>query len=319
VSGKTVIPLGEEGKSVSIGTTKLTWTEESFPNRLRQGVQFSTANSDFRLVGYTATNSFDDSPDCHGGKNHRGLIADFATDKSCKIGNVSYPTGDQDITIQNGWCTLGLRVQGGSRVTVANCTAQAALLATIRGQETVPNNCSFTNCVFSVPPDSSFTTVNFGCTQFDYNDEYPISGSEVRRFAWLSFNNCRFEMNDDSGGRFNIFIEDLKGDAQVTFNDCRLHSNSETTQITIVDSDDVWDGLLSLDFWSSTMTSGSLGNDGADNAIVFEDIGTSDVEAIVVECFFENYDSPSQICAFDPGTSNVSRLINRNNSPTAWS
>jgi len=289
-------------------------------DKLRHGIQFSTANSDFSLVGYTATNSLDDSPDCHGGKNHRGLIADFTTDKSCKVGNVSYPTGDQDITIQNGVCTEGIRVQGGSRVTVANCTAQAALFATIKGQvDSVPNNCSFTNCFLSVPasPDPPFSTVNFGCTQFDYNDEYPISGSQVRNFNWVSFNNCSFEMFFVEDPSFNVFIEDLIGDAQVTFNDCEFRSlRVENEQIRVYDSASQWDGLLSLDFWSCSMESGTTQTEGNDHAASFSGLTASDVETILSGCQFINFDSPTTICVLGSGA--VSDLIDRDNSPDAW-
>jgi len=295
-------------------------------DNLRHGVQFSQGNSDFELNGYTATNSEDDSPDLHGGRNIRGLLTNFVTDKSCKVGNVSYPAGDQDITITNGVCAEGIRVQGGSRVSVSNCQAQAALLACIKGYwQYYPNDCTFENCRFVVNSGTSFTATNFACDMFEYNNEDPLYGAEIRRFTGLVFNSCSFEMNRTDTTVWNVFIQDIQGkgndgetddgSSQVFFNGCNFLSKRAANAQIFIDKSAVFEGILSISHFRSTLLSLPNSGGGADFACVFA-TGTES-EAVFVDSSFANNGTTTEIC--DIATDSVEKLVNRNNDPTAWS
>lgn len=65
------------------------------------------------------------------------------------------------------------------------------------------------------------------------------------------------------------------------------------------------------------LESGSSLSEGASNGLLIDAVDASGMEATIVECEFQNFDSPSTIVAFVNG-GDVDRLLNRSNTPTAW-
>lgn len=283
-------------------------------DKLRHGVQFSTANSDFRLVGYVATNSYDDSPDCHGGRNHRGLIADFTTDWSCKVGNFSYPTGDQDITIQNGECAEQIKVQCGSSVSVSTCTAQAVIFQTNKGQPDYwPHNCSFSRCRFVSPATDPVSTTNVYLDENDEIDEEPLPGDSFLRATGIVFNECTFVQEYVAGTSYNVNIQGYTDRSEFYFSSCRFVSKRANDQIRLANIGNETTTLYC--FLQQCMLVSDV--DGTDNEFGIVIPVDTVVSIGLNDCTFDS-DNVSTEFIVNIGSANVVKLFNDQNTPPAW-
>jgi len=187
---------------------------------VRHGIEFSQCNSHFSVDGYTATNSLDDgSLDCHGARNQHGVLRNFQVDKSCKIGNTSFPAGDQDIRVLHGTCGVALRVQGGSQVEVDNLGARYLLLQTIAGfPKYYPHDCTYSNCAFV--NDSGSDSNN--CLTLDCFEE--SGGAAFRQATNQRFLGCSFDQRRTAGGNFVLFFEEISDSTDLLFENCALTS-----------------------------------------------------------------------------------------------
>jgi len=194
---------------------------------VRHGIQFSQGNSHFSVDGYTATDSKDDgSLDCHGARNQHGVLRNFDVDKSCKVGNTSYPAGDQDIRILNGTCGIGLKVQGGSQVDVDSLSAEHLLLQTIAGYpEFYPYDCSYTSCSFTNTSGSGSNN----CLYLDCFDDH--GGTAFRQVTNQRFYGCSFTQTLSGGGNWSVFFNLINRPCDFHFWDSEFTNNAPNSVI----------------------------------------------------------------------------------------
>lgn len=273
-----------------------------------------TANSDFRLIGYTATNSYDDSPDCHGGKNHRGLIADFTTDWSCKVGNFSYPAGDQDITVQGGACAEQIKVQCGSSVSVSNSTAQAVIFQTNKGQpDYYPHNCSFTRCKFVSPASDPVSTTNVYLDENDEIDEEPLPGDSFLRATGIVFNECSFVQEYVTNPSYNVNIQGYTDRSEFYFAGCSFFSKRGTVQIRFANISN--SGPLLYAFLQDCQIVSQVSGTDNEHGIVIP--ADTTIAIGISESVFAT-DNPSTTMIVDNGSTETTFLFDDNNTPPAW-
>ncbi|MBV6457326.1 MAG: hypothetical protein HONBIEJF_00434 [Fimbriimonadaceae bacterium] len=283
---------------------------------LRHGVQFSQWNSDFELNGYVATSSHDQSPDLHGGRNIRGLIANFTTDQSCKIGNVSYPAGDQDITVANGECGKQIQVQGGSSVSVSDCSAQAITFQTIKGMPAYwPHNCSFTRCIIDCSEEDPVpeSTANVYLDEFDEYDSFPFPGDSFLRATGIVFNECTFIQRYIGATSYNVNIQNYTDRSEFYFAGCSFLSYRQNDQIRFANLTNSSPRCYAF-FQSCAITSDVSGTDNQFGIVI---PNVTRISIGMSECIFVS-DHSSVTKIVNDGSGNIAKLFNDNNSPTAW-
>ncbi|MBV6458507.1 MAG: hypothetical protein HONBIEJF_01635 [Fimbriimonadaceae bacterium] len=214
-------------------------------DKLRHGVQFSQGNSYFTLDGYVATDSYDASLDTHGARNQHGTLRNFQIDESCKVGNTSYPAGDQDITLLNGAVGKALTIQGGSQASVTSVTAQYLLLQTIaRFPQFYPHDCTYTNCTFD--HDISAFGTNALTTNCHSN---AVTDNAFRRSTNQHFYGCTFSQAQVGASQWCIYFEAIDNPSEFRFFDCTFVSFAFNPLIDYLNGDTapVWRLNLTVD------------------------------------------------------------------------